>query len=294
MADAQRPLRILVDRRPTTMRVRREGSTGSYHPDVVLCVDPDSGYMFTPNVVSPDDGDAAIATAAMAAREEIGKGGLGPRIIWVVRQESVARAMAACVRAPEIVLKSGESFGPWNDGYAAMDRDLGGGGGTFPYLWRSDVSADEIAELYEEAARFWRLRPWQFLTDSELVEKQSPLPGGPPLLISVMGASGISRGLALFDSERHFDDMMCDRGHDGVVYASFERREKMPHTVVGEADEHGWTVASRSAFPMVVRVREEKSAPCSGDDLRRVTAAFRALNEVTSAYRESRRRPRPR
>ena len=289
MADAQRPLRILVDRRPTTIRVRGEGGAGSYHPDIVLCVDADSGYMFTPNVVSPDKGDAAIATAARAARAEIEEGAPGSRIVWITRQKSVAKAMAACVRAPEAVLESEESFGPWNDGYAAMDRDLGGGGGMYPYLWRADVTADEIADLYREAARFYRLRPWQFLTDSELVEKQSPLAAGPPLLISVMGASGISHGLALFDSERHFDDMMCDRGRDGVVYASFERREKVPHTVVAEADEHGWAVASKSAFPMVVRVHEEKPVPCSDDDLRRVTAAFRALNEVTSAYRESRR-----
>lgn len=294
MADAQRPLRILVDRRPTTMRVRGESGTGSYHPNVVLCVDADSGHMFTPNVVRPDDGDEAISAAAIAAREEIEEGAPGSRIIWIARQESVARAMAACVRTPDLVLESGENFGPWNDGYAAMDRDLGGSAGMFPYLWRANVSADEIAELYEEATRFYRLRPWQFLADSELVEKQSPVSGGPPLLISVMGASGVSRGLALFDSGRHFDDMMCDRGHDGVVYASFERREKMPHTVVAEADDHGWTVASRSAFPMVVRVHEERPAPCTSDDLRRVTAAFRALNEVTSAYRESRRRPRRR
>jgi len=294
MADSGQPVRVLVDRRPTTMQVRKEGGSGCYHPDVVLCVDADTAHIFASSAVEPDDNDEAVLGATLAARQVIERETPGSRLVWIARQEKVATTLAARVRAPEIVLRAEEPFEPWNEAYAAMDRDLGRGGGMFPYLWRVDIEAGEVAELYEEAAHYWQLRPWQFLTDSELVEKQSPVPGRPPLLISVMGASGISRGLALFDSECHFEDMMCDRGHDGVVYVSFERREKMPHTVVAEADEHGWTVASRSAFPMVMRVREEKPAPCSGDDLRRVTAAFHALNEVTSAYRESRRRPRRR
>ena len=141
------------------MRVRGESGTGSYHPDVVLCVDADSGYVFTPNVVSPDEGDEATATAVIAARREIEEGAPGSRIIWIAPQESVARAMATLVRTPETVLESGESFGSWNDGYAAMDWELGGGVGMFPCLWRADVSADEIAELYAEATRFHRRRP---------------------------------------------------------------------------------------------------------------------------------------
>ena len=107
------------------------------------------------------------------------------------------------------------------------------------------------------------------------------------MLISVMGAGGISRGLALFDSEDDFERTMAeDRGAD-VVFATFERVAKAPNTLRTEAEQHGWEIASESAFPEVLRLRKGEPVPCSGADLRRVTAAFRALAEATSGYRES-------
>jgi hypothetical protein len=285
-------LRVLVDRRPTNMRVREEGAAG-YFADVVMCVEAESGYVLAVEMVPPAQEDGAVVRvaqqAAAAVHERIPHG----RISWVARQAQVARALAEeC--GGQVLLESGEGFGSWDEAYLAMDRDLAGHGTMLGYLWRQDITAAEVGGLFEEAAEYYRLRPWQFLADSELLEKASPVPGERPLLISVMGASGISRGLALFDTQEHFEAMMSDRAHDGVVYASFERRDNMPHTVVVEVEEQGWRVAGRSAFPMVVRVREERPVPCSGDDLRRVTAALRALNEVTRAYRESMRSRRRR
>ncbi|HUW11584.1 MAG TPA: hypothetical protein VM537_17765 [Anaerolineae bacterium] len=288
MADAERLVRVLVDRRPTNMRVGEKGAP-KYYADVVMCVDAGRGYVFCSEALSPEDGDEAVVAAAQQTLAKIQASVLRGRVTWVARQDGIARVLAAEFGGPTVVLDSGDSFAPWDEAYLAMDRDLAGAGTMVGYLWRRDVEPEDVAELFEAAARFYRLRPWQFLADSEFLEKPSLVPGEPPLLISVMGASGISRGLALFDSPEDFEAMMSDRGHDGVVYASFERRDRMPHTMVTEAEEHGWTMASKSAFPMVVRVREEMPIPCASDDLRRVTAAFRALNEVTSAYRESRR-----
>jgi len=293
MDDTQQLVRVLVDRRSTNMRVGGKGSPG-YYADVIMCVDAGRGYVFCAEALSPDDGDEAVAAAAQQALAKIQSSVLRGRVTWVARQERIARALAAEFGGPAVVLDSGDSFFPWDEAYLAMDHDLAGGGTIVAYLWRPDIGPEEVAELFEAAARFYRLRPWQCMADSELLERPSPVPGEPPLLVSVMGAAGIAKGLALFDSPEDFETIMSDGGHGGVVYASFERREKMPHTMVAEADEHDWTVASRSAFPMVVRVHEEEPVPCSGDDLRRVTAAFRVLNEVTSAYRKSRRRPRRR
>jgi len=293
MSDSNQISRILIDRRPTNLEVG-EKDTPPFFADIVMCVEADSGDILGAETFNPKDGYESILTVAQkalqAARARTPEG----RVIWVARQEKVAQALAAHFRSPDIVLESGDSFAPWDEAYLAMDRDLAGGGAMAGYLWRDDIAPEEVAELFEVAAQFYRLRPWQFLADSELLKNSSLFPDAPPLLISVMGASGISRGLALFDSEEDFEAMMSDRDFDGVVYASFERKENIPHTVVSEAKDHGWTVASRSAFPMVTRVRNGHPVPCSGDDLRRVTAAFRALNDVTSAYRESKPKSRQR
>jgi hypothetical protein len=285
-------VRILVDRRPTNLRVGKK-DTASYFADVVMCVDATSGSVLGAEMLHPATGDAKIVALAERALDLVRARAPGAQVMWVARQERVAGALAGAFRG-QVLLESGESFAPWDEAYLAMDRDLAGGGGMVGYLGHQDVTVEEVAALFEEAAAYYRLRPWQFLDDSQLLGKPSPIPGEPSLLISVLGASGVTRGLALFDSEEHFDAMMSDRGHDGVVYISFERRNQVPHTVVAEIEEQGWRVAGRAAFPMLMRVREGEAVPWSGDDLRRVTAALHALNEVTRAYREAAKTPRKR
>jgi len=258
------------------MQIREQGAAG-YCCDVVLCIDQSSGLILKQAVLKPEDSDAAVAAAAHETLDSLRQRAPGVGVVWVARQERVATALAARFRRSDIALESGDSFGPWDEAYLAMDRQMGSGGGMLPYLWRGDIMAEEVAELFAAAARFYQMRPWQFITDAELLEMPNPDPGQPPLFVSVMGASGISRGLALFDTEADFEQMASDRGRKNVAYASFEGVNEVPHTVTSEAEEHGWVLASTSAFPMVLRVREGKPVPCSGDDLRRVTAAFRVL-----------------
>ena len=60
----------------------------------------------------------------------------------------------------------------------------------------------------------------------------------------------------------------------------------MPHTVTEEARQHGWRIANKSAFPMVVRTRHGEPIPCSGADLRRMITALRLIGEIAGAFRE--------
>jgi hypothetical protein len=157
-----------------------------------------------------------------------------------------------------------------------------------PYLWRGENTPAEVADLFKAAAACYRLKPWRFLTDADVLEIPSPVAGEPPLIVSVMGAGGIARGLALFDSEADLHRMMGDdEGRANLVYASFERHDRVPHTVTTEAEQHGWVTAAKSAFPTLVRVRRGEPVPSRGDDLRRVTAAFKALSDMAREYSKS-------
>ena len=148
--------------------------------------------------------------------------------------------------------------------------------------------ACHVTALFEAAAHFYRMRPWQFVTDADLLSIPNPRPGEPPLSVSVMGAGGISRGLAIFDSEADFERTAADEGQTNLVYGAFERLDQVPHIVAAEAQQQGWIVANKSAFPIVVRVQKEEPVPCRGDDLRRVAFAFRHVGEMASAYRQVR------
>ncbi len=281
-----RTVQVLVDRAPTNIQIGKKRAAVHY-PDVVLCVDQDSGFIYHQDVLQPDDGEEAVAAAAQAALAGIGRKNPGARVIWVARQEQVAAALAACFGDADVWSESSDSFSLWDAAYVAMDRQLGSGRGVLPYLWRGDITAEEVGALFEAAVHYYRMKPWEFIPDSELLKKPNPDPGGKPLLMSVMGAAGISRGLVLFDSEDDFERVRAeDRGAD-VVFATFERMAEAPNTLRREAKQHGWEIASKSAFPELLRLRKGEPVPCSGADLRRVTAAFRALAEATSGYRES-------
>jgi len=286
MVQVSEPMRILVDRRPTNLQVKDKGEDG-YCCDIVMCIEESSGHIVSSEILKPDDGDAAVVGCARQALEAIGRDAPGKRVAWLVRQESVAAALAAATRGPNIQLVPGDSFGVWDEAYLSMDAHMGSGGAMLPYLWRGDITPEEVAELFKAAAACYRLKPWRFLTDADVLEIPSPVAGEPALIVSVMGAGGIARGLALFDSEADLHRMMGDdEGRTNLVYASFERVRKVPYTVTEEAEQHGWVTAAKSAFPMVVRVRKGEPIPTSGDDLRRVTAAFQALSDLAREYRK--------
>jgi hypothetical protein len=287
MAQMSDPMRILVDRRPTNLRVQEKGEEG-YCCDTVMCIEESSGFILSSEVMRPDDGDDAVAACAQKALDAVREQLPDRPITWVVRQERIADALASGLRGGNIRLVPGTSFGPWDEAYLSMDRHMGSGGAMLPYLWLGDITPEEIAELFQAAAACYRLKPWQFLTDADVLAIPGPTAGEPSLIVSVMGASGIARGIALFDSEGDVHRMMSDdERRADLVYASFERYAKVPHTVTTEAEQHGWVTARKAAFPMVMRVRKGEPVPCSGDDLRRVSAAFQALCGLAREYRET-------
>jgi len=287
MADAHRLVRVLIDRQPTNIQVREKGAAG-YYCDVVMCVDQASGYILKQAVLKPDDSDGAVTAVAQETLDLLRQRAPGAEVTWVVRQERIARALAVCFPEVDSSLQPGESFAPWDEAYLGMDQRLGSGGRLLPYLLRGDITEQEVAGLFEAAAHFYRARPWEFITDAGLLEIPSPTRDEPPLLVSVMGASGITRGITIFDSKADFERMSSGKRKVNAISLSFEPQDKLPPTLTVEARERGWVVASKSAFPMVMRVQKGKPIPCRGDDLRRATAALRVLGEVTSAYRDSR------
>ena len=118
-----RTVQVLVDRAPTNMQVRKERA-GAYCPDLVLCVDQDSGFIYHHELLHPDDGKDAVLAV-------IGRDKPGARVIWVARQEQVATALATRFGEADVWSESRESFGLWDEAYTGMDRQLGSGRGVY-------------------------------------------------------------------------------------------------------------------------------------------------------------------
>jgi hypothetical protein len=201
----------------------------------------------------------------------------------------VARALTAALPEARTVDAPGEDFTPWDVAYLDLDRRLGSGSGVLPYLWHRQTTPELVAELFEAAAEFRALRPWQLLDDDNPVRVVSSRGEWRPLLVSVMGSAGIARGIAVFDAEADFARVMADRGFSGVVYVSFEVLSKVSHVVRAQAEQYGWKIANRASFPSLFRVRHGLPVPFLPEDLIRATAAFRGVSEVAREIRASRR-----
>ena len=288
MVKAPQRIKVLIDRQPTNMQVREKGAA-SYYCDLAMSVDQASGFILQQAALKPDDGDGAVITLAQQTLDLLRQRAPGTEISWVARQGRIASALAACFPEVATSLQPGEDFARWDEAYRGMDQRLGSGGRLLPYLMWGDITEQEVAAFYAAAASFYRARPWEFVTDASLLEIPSPNRDEPPLLVSVLGASGITRGITIFDSEADFVRMNSGQRRVNATSVSFEPEDQLPPTVTAQAKEQGWVVANKLAFPLVMRVQRGKPVACRGDDLRRATIALSVLGEGTGAYRDHQR-----
>jgi hypothetical protein len=168
-----------------------------------------------------------------------------------------------------------------------MDANMGGGGTMLPFLWRGDITEAEVANFYEAAERYYRARPWRFFASDELLEIQAPdsCPGPQPLLVSVLGADKIARGLVIYNSYKDFDELMSGKSKPSGLFASLDPIKEVPPIMVMEAEQYGWTVVNKSAFPTAMHVKKGRPIPCCGNDLRRLTVALQMVDKATKAPR---------
>ncbi|MCG3125586.1 MAG: hypothetical protein CHACPFDD_00411 [Phycisphaerae bacterium] len=122
------------------------------------------------------------------------------------------------------------------------------------------VTVTHLRGFAEAAKEFHEAAPWRHLSDEDLIEVVSPLPGAGLELSTVMGAAGRQFGLAFFDSRQLYNRMfeVDDPGPDiakrGVWSFTFEPMVDLP---IGDADaweDHGLAVASDDAYPFLARL----------------------------------------
>ena len=289
---------ILMDRRPTNVRIKEKNAPVRF-PDLVMCVEQESGLVLGIELLDAEGGDEAVIRVARRILEAAQQGAPAMKVLWVVRQEQVGEVMAGAFGSENVLLVTGVDFALWDEAYAALDGEMGGGGALLPHLWRGDISDQEVAEFHEAAALFYQAKPWRFWDDDDLLEISPPgaCPGPLPLLVSITGGAGIMRGLVIFESQAQFDRLLLDQGEPSGTFIGFEPLRKVPHLMVVEAEQQGWKVVNKSAFPTVMKVKDGQPEPCRGDDLRRTTVALRAasqaLTDIRQEMKKSRRQAAP-
>jgi len=275
---------ILTDCRPTNIRLHEKGQA-PYYAGVVLCIERGSGFILSSEIVAPGEDDRAIVEAGRNALQAVRDQVPAAHVTFAVRQECAGAALTAAF-GDEVTIATTCDFGPWDDAYVSFDERMGSGAGIIPHLWRGDITEPEVARFHEAAARFYRARPWRLLSDLDPIELPDPAArDGKRMVVIVMGSAGIARGIAILRSMKGYQALMAQRRPPSMTYVSFERLVKVPHTLVAEAEEHGWTVVNKSAFPLVTTTAGGRLSDSDGHDLRRATAALEAVVGATEFQR---------
>jgi len=279
----ERELTILLDRRPTNMRIRDTGQA-PYYPDVIMCIARSSGVILSMEIARPTDGHAPIVETARKALESVRHESAQVNVVFATRQDHVAAVLASAF-AEEVKVQAGADFDPWDTAYIELDLRMGSGTGMLPYLWRGDITDAEVAAFFDAAADLYKARPWRWFSDANGLQMADPIAQGRTMVVAVMGSEGIARGIAIFDSARDYEAMVLHDRRPDVTYVALQRLKEVPHTVTAQAEEHRWTVVNKSAFPTMMRYRAGEVIPVSSDEVRRAAVALRAATAAAAAVR---------
>jgi hypothetical protein len=122
------------------------------------------------------------------------------------------------------------------------------------------VTPQLVAHFFQAAAEYYRRAPWRSLGDEQAIKIHSPRFQSGPWYAVVMGRSGVTLGLALYEDlallrrlwSGQFDDQ--DTARRTIALAvTFEAEANVYPKDVDAAKRHGWEVANSEAFPTAYR-----------------------------------------
>ena len=150
------------------------------------------------------------------------------------------------------------------------------------------VSLDMVGEFFSAAADYYRQMPWRKLPGDVPIQLTTPGFGGGVWYAVVMGQSGQTFGLAMYDDKKVLDDMLASDGSEqgeeengrqmtGLSLMFGEAFEIAPRDL-DAAERFGWPIAAPEAHPFAIWVNPGPNVrPPLAWELELITAALRAI-----------------
>jgi hypothetical protein len=123
------------------------------------------------------------------------------------------------------------------------------------------VTIERIRAFADAATEFYRAAPWRHLSDSDLIEVESPEPPRGMSCFVVLGAARSTYGLGLYPDRRAYDRFLragqkgeYDRAMAaGLSQIIFDPLDEIPDSDARLWTEHRLPVAGDEAYPMVMK-----------------------------------------
>ncbi|MGD2070940.1 MAG: SEC-C metal-binding domain-containing protein, partial [Gemmatimonadota bacterium] len=207
-----------------------------------------------------------------------------------VRHRDVALALQDRLRERGIVVVTKPRLDELDDAATELVRGMTDGAvGLHPFLsspdtWSGWAVPDEVvAELFGATAAYHEARPWTTFDDNARLEIETA--AGRTWSLSVMGAGGISRGLALYSDAADRERLFRSPAGDPSAAAAFRGRclaitldhaDELPSAMRREVMRHGWPVAAPDAYPHLTTINTPGGG-VSTADLGDLVEALRSL-----------------
>jgi tetratricopeptide (TPR) repeat protein len=159
------------------------------------------------------------------------------------------------------------------------------------------VTIDVLRRFADAAARYYRAAPWQYLSDEDLVEIESPSAPQGYRFALVLGNAGHTFGLAFYESREQHDAMRDATGPEDIAAMMsvarsvlFDGANEIPLDDHDVWLEHDLPVAGPGAYPFAAHYFGPGKAERPGrEELEFAEAVLAALAETTEAEMDSAR-----
>lgn len=166
-----------------------------------------------------------------------------------------------------------------------------------PQTWTAwGLPEQDVREFFEVAAACFRTRPWEELTDGDVVGLG--FPDGSEWGASVMGNAGEVFGLSIYEEPSELLDVFSvldpaeafSNMQGRVLTVMFEEAQELPRPMRRELARKGWEVADPAAYPVITAINTPGGG-MSREDLGRLTRALEAIPAWIAHLRRGERRP---
>jgi ST7 protein len=122
------------------------------------------------------------------------------------------------------------------------------------------VSPEQVGRFFDAAAEFYRRAPWRSLGYEAVIRIECDRYESGPWFAVIMGQSGLTLGLALYEDLSLLRKMWAGKLSDEegarrtvALTVTFDDDSTIPEVDLEAIEKYGWTIASPEAYPSVFR-----------------------------------------
>jgi tetratricopeptide (TPR) repeat protein len=179
--------------------------------------------------------------------------------------------------------------------FQGLGRHLAGPEALTPLMEVPGVEPRHAAGFFAAAAEFYRRAPWRRIPGDTPIEIRSSKSQSGPWYAVVMGQSGMTLGLAMYEDRKTLKELLSGKLSDrqgsrrtsglSVMYGeAFD----MPAADVNAAEELSWEIAGPEAYPWAIRVNRGGSIrPPLAWELELLEGCLRAIPEFLARKQPS-------